>query len=164
MPTISTTNWVLGVLAALVLLLIIWVALLSVALRNQGRGKKKALEAIKADKDILVVLNNLLAEVDQINKKQNRVTATTNEHQEVLSTVIRHVGVIRYDAFSEVGGSLSFSTALLDDNGDGLVLSAITGRSESRVYAKPISERESTHNLSKEEQMAITQALKGVNA
>ena len=164
MPTISTTNWVLGVLAALVLLLIIWVALLSVALRNQGRGKKKALEAIKADKDILVVLNNLLAEVDQINKKQNRVTATTNEHQEVLSTVIRHVGVIRYDAFSEVGGSLSFSTALLDDNGDGLVLSAITGRSESRVYAKPISERESTHNLSKEEQMAIKQALKGVNA
>ncbi len=164
MPTISTTNWVLGVLAALVLLLIIWVALLSVALRNQGRGKKKALEAIKADKDILVVLNNLLAEVDQINKKQNRVTATTNEHQEVLSTVIRHVGVIRYDAFSEVGGSLSFSTALLDDNGNGLVLSAITGRSESRVYAKPISERESTHNLSKEEQTAITQALKGVNA
>ena len=164
MPTISTTNWVLGVLAALVLLLIIWVALLSVALRNQGRGKKKALEAIKADKDILVVLNNLLAEVDQINKKQNRVTATTNEHQEVLSTVIRHVGVIRYDAFSEVGGSLSFSTALLDDNGNGLVLSAITGRSESRVYAKPIFERESTHNLSKEEQTAITQALKGVNA
>ena len=164
MPTISTTNWVLGVLAALVLLLIIWVALLSVALRNQGRGKKKALEAIKADKDILVVLNNLLAEVDQINKKQNRVTATTNEHQEVLSTVIRHVGVIRYDAFSEVGGSLSFSTALLDDNGDGLVLSTITGRSESRVYAKLVSERESTHNLSKEEQTAIKQAIKGVKA
>lgn len=164
MPTISTTNWVLGVLAGLVLLLIIWVTFLSVALRNQGRGKKKVLEAVKADKDILVVINNLLAEVDQINEKQNRVTTTTNEHQEILSTVIRHVGVIRYDAFSEVGGSLSFSTALLDDNGDGLVLSAITGRSESRVYAKPVSEKESTHNLSKEEQMAITQALRGVKA
>ena len=51
---------------------------------------------------------------------------------------MRHVAVVRYDAFADMGGRLSFSAALYDDSGDGFVLSSINGRSETRTYAKAL--------------------------
>jgi hypothetical protein len=70
-------------------------------------------------------------------------------------TALRHVGIVRYDAFGDMGGRLSFSAALYDDNGDGFVLSSINGRSETRTYAKPLSDLSSDHSLSPEEEQAI---------
>src|SRR5688500_10205052 len=75
-----------------------------------------------------------------------------------LSDVIRHVAVVRYDAFPDMGGRLSFSAALLDDAGDGLVLTSINGRSETRTYAKGIKGGRSEHALSPEEEQAISHA------
>jgi hypothetical protein len=72
----------------------------------------------------------------------------------------RHVAVVRYDAFGDMGGRLSFSAALLDDQGDGLVLSSINGRSETRTYAKALVGGQSEHTLSPEEQDAIAAARK----
>ena len=65
---------------------------------------------------------------------------------------------MRYDAFGDMGGRLSFSAALFDDKGDGLVLSSINGRSETRTYAKALSGFTSDQRLSPEEQDAIAQA------
>jgi len=76
-----------------------------------------------------------------------------------VSDALRHVSVIRYDAFGDMGGRLSFSAALLDDAGDGLVLTSINGRQETRVYAKPITDGGSSYNLSSEEEEAIRQAM-----
>ena len=66
---------------------------------------------------------------------------------------------MRYDAFEDVGGRLSFSCALLDDNGTGVVMTSINGRHDTRVYAKPVSEGHSPYSLSIEEEEAIRQAL-----
>ena len=78
-----------------------------------------------------------------------------------VGTALRHVAVVRYDAFQDMGGRLSFSAALLDDAGDGLVITAISGRSESRTYAKGVQGGSSEHSLSPEEQQAIEAALRG---
>ncbi len=75
-----------------------------------------------------------------------------------LSDALRHVAVVRYDAFGDMGGRLSFSAALLDDAGDGLVLTSINGRSETRTYAKGVKAGESDHSLSPEEEQAIAYA------
>ena len=72
-----------------------------------------------------------------------------------LSDALRHVAVVRYDAFGDMGGRLSFSAALLDDAGDGLVLTSINGRTETRTYAKGVKAGESDHSLSPEELQAI---------
>jgi hypothetical protein len=56
---------------------------------------------------------------------------------------------------------LSFSCALLDEHGTGVVLTSINGRQETRVYAKPVTERSSSYNLSTEEAEAIRQAMAG---
>ena len=60
-----------------------------------------------------------------------------------------------------MGGRLSFSVALLDDSGDGLVLTSINGRSETRTYAKGVKATKSDHQLSPEESQAIAYATRG---
>jgi hypothetical protein len=71
---------------------------------------------------------------------------------------IRHLGIVRYDAFGDVGGRLSWSLALLDDRGDGVVLTAIHGRSEARSYAKSIAGWSCDQPMSPEEQEAVGSA------
>lgn len=74
---------------------------------------------------------------------------------------VQHVGVVRYDAFEDMGGHLSFSTALLNGDGDGVVITSINGRADTRCYAKTVKGGQSDHNLSEEEEEAIRQALAG---
>jgi hypothetical protein len=71
---------------------------------------------------------------------------------------LRHLAVVRYDAFEEMGGRLSWSLALLDDGGDGVVLTSIRGRNEARTYAKSVTSWRSDQELSPEETEAITHA------
>ena len=74
---------------------------------------------------------------------------------------LRHLAVVRYDAFGDMGGHLSWSLALLDEGGHGVVLTSIAGRSEARTYAKGVKNANSEQSLSPEEQQAIELALKG---
>ena len=71
---------------------------------------------------------------------------------------LRHLSVVRYDAFGDVGGHLSWSLAVLDDSGHGVVLTSIHGRSEARTYAKSISSWSCEQQLSPEEEEAIEHA------
>ena len=72
-----------------------------------------------------------------------------------LSQALRHVSVVRYDAFGDLGGRFSFSAALLDDAGDGLVLTSIHGRAETRTYVKGITRGDADIDLSPEERKAM---------
>ena len=71
------------------------------------------------------------------------------------SDALRHLAVVRYDAFGDMGGHLSWSLALLDDSGDGVVLTSIHGRSEARTYAKNISAWSCEQAMSPEEEEAV---------
>jgi len=68
---------------------------------------------------------------------------------------LRHLAVVRYDAFGDMGGHLSWSLALLDDEGNGMVLTSIHGRNDVRSYAKSISDWNCAQELSPEESEAI---------
>ncbi|HET7357383.1 MAG TPA: DUF4446 family protein [Nocardioidaceae bacterium] len=72
-----------------------------------------------------------------------------------VSEALRHLAVVRYDAFGDMGGHLSWSMALLDDGGNGIVLTSIHGRSEARTYAKNVSGWSCDQALSPEEDEAI---------
>ena len=78
-----------------------------------------------------------------------------------LGQALRHVAVVRYDAFGDMGGRLSFSAAIVDDDGDGLVLSSIHARGESRTYAKGVVGGSSDATLTPEEQQALAAARTG---
>ena len=100
--------------------------------------------------------------IDQVEGLLNEVDNLSEQYGSVLRRMagaIQHVGVVRFDAFRDMGGLMSFAVALLDDRGNGLVLSSIYGRSESRTYTKPVVERGSAYEMSPEEKEAIRLAL-----
>jgi hypothetical protein len=82
---------------------------------------------------------------------------TPAELRSGLSTALRHVSVVRYDAFGDVSGRQSFSAAILDDNGDGLVITSLHSRAESRTLLKGIMAG-AGEGLSPEEQEAVDYA------
>jgi hypothetical protein len=71
---------------------------------------------------------------------------------------LKHLAVVRYDAFGDMGGHLSWSLAVADDEGNGVVLTSIHGRSEARTYAKSINEWSCDQQLSPEEDEALAAA------
>jgi hypothetical protein len=74
---------------------------------------------------------------------------------------LRDLAIVRYDALNEMSGQLSFSVALLNSEGDGVVISSINGRSETRTYAKVVLGGRGTQQLSPEEEQAVRSARLG---
>lgn len=116
-----------------------------------GDGRETVLDAVRqsvaATRSLQDDLSHAKAELDAARRD--------------LGDALRHVAVVRYDAFGDMGGRLSFTAALLDDSGDGLVITSIHGRSEARTYAKGVKGGASEQSLSPEEQQAIELARRG---
>lgn len=74
---------------------------------------------------------------------------------------LRDVALVHYDALEEMSGQLSFSLALLDATGDGVVLTSINGRTETRTYAKAVEAGATDQQLSPEERQALRAARFG---
>ncbi len=96
---------------------------------------------------------------DDVLRLEGGLAATRRD----LAAALRHVSVVRYDAFGDMGGRFSFSAALLDDAGDGLVITSIHARSETRTYLKGLSAGDSDITLSPEELQAVRLA-RGVDS
>ncbi len=73
---------------------------------------------------------------------------------------VQKVGIVRFNAFRDMGGDLSYAIALLNSQGDGVVLSSIYGRDDARTYAKPVKGGKSSYQLSQEEEEAILRAAR----
>jgi len=89
------------------------------------------------------------------------VHGAVGSHGTVDPRSLRNVAIVRYDALNEMSGQLSFSLALLNSLGDGVVLSSINGRAETRTYAKPIVAGKGGQELSPEESQAVHSARLG---
>ena len=80
---------------------------------------------------------------------------------EELKDTYQRVGIVKYDAFKEMGGKLSFSIALLNDNRSGFILNSVHSSDGCYVYTKEIIDGESPASLGDEEKKALTLALQG---
>lgn len=109
--------------------------------------------------DVLTLLRRHVDEVAGLRSEVGHLEARSDDLRELLRSSVSRVGTVRYDAFEDLGGRLSFSSALLDERGDGLVITAINGRTDTRTYVKPVVGGSSKHNLSGEETEAIDRAL-----
>jgi hypothetical protein len=151
-------------------LVIVGVALAAIAVLLAGVALQK-LRRIRRDLVLLAADDDAPSFIAAVARKTEQVSALRSEVDSLeallartrteLADAIRHVSVVRYDAFGDLGGRLSFSAALLDDGGDGLVLTSIHGRSETRSYMKGVKGGTSEATLSPEELQAITFALRG---
>ena len=92
----------------------------------------------------------------QIKAENERIAA-------LLQRALTRVGVVRFRAFEDMGSDLSYAVALLDAKNNGVILSSIFGREDSRSYVKPIENGTSTYTLTEEEEEALHKAMQGTN-
>jgi hypothetical protein len=121
----------------------------------------RALEGADGPQSVLEAISSTRRETADLRRQIMSARQELDGARADLADALRHVAVVRYDAFGDMGGRLSFTAALLDDAGDGLVLTSIHGRSEARTYAKGVKGGKSEQSLSPEEEQSIELALKG---
>jgi uncharacterized protein YlxW (UPF0749 family) len=144
----------------------------SVALLSRGTsGRETILDAAEKHmaaseavrKDILELQRDLTtAHQDmqtQLATERAELAQTVRELGAAVGSVLRRVALVRYDAFDDLSGRLSFSLALLDDHGNGITLTSIASPSDTRLYAKSLTGGIGEHALSPEEEQAVRAAL-----
>ena len=113
-----------------------------------------------SDVNIENVVFDCIEKANGVIEKNKELEYQLNSIERNMYYCLQKVGVIRYNAFDNVGSDLSFSIALLNNNDDGLVLSSLYSRESSSTYAKPITGGKSKYALSAEEIKAIDNAKK----
>lgn len=144
-----------GVIAVVALILAIVLALRTGRMKRQYR----VLSAADGRASFIEVVARKTEEVEALRDDVAQLAAELQATRRELNQAIRHVAVVRYDAFGDMGGRMSFSAALVDDHGNGFVLSTIHARSESRSYVKELRGGMAEVSLSPEEAQAVSEAI-----
>jgi hypothetical protein len=151
---------VLALVLAVVVLLAGF-AVVFLRLRRLRLEQRRAFEGVEVD--VLAALARHTKRLDGLDAEVARVATHSIEVRDRLSGAFSRFGIVRYDAFEDTGGELSFSLAIMDEHHDGLVLSSINGRTGGRTYLKSVTGGQSESNLSDEERTAIGLAKDGRN-
>lgn len=153
---------ILVMFAACFILIIINCLLLFSNIKKTNRIKVKYNRFMNglSDRNMEELLEKCLESVNFVNNKNREIELKINEIERNLIQCIQKVGIVRFNAFDNVGSDLSFSIALLDNNDSGIVVSGIYSRDSSSTYAKPVSSGKSRYTLSAEEIQAINIAKK----
>lgn len=128
----------------------------------RARASKRAQAAIAAavaEGNFAAVIGRLSDDVEGIHKTNERLDKAIKKTWRKSEGCVQRVGLVRYDALEELAGQLSFSAALLNDAADGVVITTLNGRNDTRTWAKPVTSGESPFTLSDEERQAIRKAM-----
>jgi hypothetical protein len=158
--TLSTAVVVLAVAVIVLALWVIWLQRSHSVLRRRLRRLIGEGEGLGLDE----LLDKQFARLDTVAERVEALNRLHHELEALLQRSIQKVGVIRFNPFADTGGDQSFAVALLDAQGNGVVLSSLHGRADTRIFAKQVQAGRSKHALSDEEQDAIRKALSPAGA
>jgi hypothetical protein len=105
------------------------------------------------------ILSAMAFKLKAAEKRHAATESYVEELEQRLMRAIQKVGMIRFNAYGDEGGNLSFSTALLDHNNTGVLITSLHGRDQNRVYTKPIIGGACEISLSEEEREAVIAAI-----
>lgn len=129
-----------------------------------GRTRSRALLQLFAEagaKDLQEVLAKVAADLKEIENKTARINNDVRNLLLNQKACLQRVGLVRFDAFADVGGKQSFALALLDAEDNGLLLTSLFGREGARTYSKPLRAGQSEVPLTEEEKLALKRAKEG---
>lgn len=151
---IRTDNFMIF-LSLLTLLLLIIVIGLAIYIYKINKTYIRFMKKIGNGTDLDQMLKKYLDEVAEIKQDNTEIKAYYTKLDNDIASSIQKVGLVRFNAFQNVGSDLSFALALLDRDNNGIVLNGLYGSDSSNIYAKPVLNGESSYQLSEEEKDAI---------
>lgn len=153
---IPTLDLVYGSLAIAIvaIILAVWSLVSSARVQSRylsvfGEDKPESVEQLVAN-----LHQRLDQSVDRFDGFRDQLEALDGKTAQSIS----RIGLVRFNPFTDTGSDQSFSAALLNDKGDGIILTSLWGRDEVRLYAKPVDRHESRYVLSQEEKQALDMA------
>ena len=152
--------WAVGILALLILIILVVTIKLYRRLKR-FEASYISLQTFMNGQQMDAVLNNYANKVTELEHNLEKCIQRVNPIELKLRASVDRAAILRFRAFEDVGSDLSFALALLDQEGNGVVLSTIHNRDEARIYAKPIKRGQSEYLLSEEEKEVISKALIG---
>ena len=153
-----TLSLIVVALVAAVVVLAVWVAWLQ---RSEALLRRRLRRVLPEGESggIDEILDRQLKRIDSLAERVEALNKLHHELESLTQRTIQKVAVIRYNPFSDTGGDQSFAIAMLDSLGNGVVVSSLHSRTDTRVFAKPVQSGRSRFQLSDEEQDAIKKAL-----
>ena len=112
------------------------------------------------NKKIYNILKKNSKEIKCIKDENEKLREFCNKLDKDISKTIQKVKIVKYNAFENVTGNLSFVIILLDRENTGIIVNSIYGTNSSNIYAKIIEKRKAKTKLSEEEKEALQQAIK----
>jgi hypothetical protein len=154
----QTLSLIVVALVVAVVVLAVWVAWLQ---RSEALLRRRLRRVLPEGQSggIDEVLERQLKRIDSLTERVDALNKLHRELEDLSQRTIQKVAVIRYNPFSDTGGDQSFAIAMLDSLGNGVVLSSLHSRTDTRVFAKAVQGGRSKYQLSDEEQDAIKKAL-----
>ena len=149
---------VISIFVVAFLIMMILVLNMSWELSRYKKRYKKMMTGVESDNLERMLLSHI-DETRHVAEENMRLNDELKKLSALLDTALTRISVMRFCAFEETGSDLSFAIAMLDAHDDGIVLSSIFGRDDSRSYVKPIEHGTSTYALSKEEQQVLKEAM-----
>jgi hypothetical protein len=146
----------LGAAVATAVLLIL-VVVVTIRVSRLRRAQQVVLGA-HGERDLVAHAQDLEAQVRNLRDAVEALEGRIDAHKRELDKAFTHRALLRYDAFRESGGEQSASLALLDREHSGVVISAITSRTDARVYVKELRQGVPDRALSPEELAAVEKA------
>lgn len=109
---------------------------------------------------------NLSAAIEENFQQMDELERSYEKNEEMFQSTLHNItstfhklGIVKYDAFKEMGGNLSFALCLLDDSNTGFILNTMHGRDSSYTYIKEIIKGEAYATLGEEEKEALDKAM-----
>lgn len=154
------TDIYLLVSTVLIILLFLGFIILLITNIRTKKQYKKFMEKLGNGTNIEEDLKKYIDQVEEVKAQNGEIMELYKGMKLDLKSCIQKIGIVRFNAFKDVGSDLSFALALLDEKNDGVVLNGIYSRDVSNIYAKPVKNGTSTYTLSNEEEQAISKAVK----
>lgn len=154
----NNISYLLGIIGVLVVIMYLLIINLLYNLSYMKKRYKKMMTGVDGanlERMMIGCIDSTKAVADE----NARLWEENKAIKELLSQALTRVAVVRFRAFENMGSDLSYAVAMLDSHNNGVVMSSIFAREDSRSYVKPIVNGTSSYTMTKEEEDALRQAM-----
>lgn len=159
-------DYIITALAASILILVVVIFIMGIVLGNKIKRMKRNYDSFMRGKDAETLEDSILKrfeDIDLLMKEEKNNKESIKNIEDNLLITYQKVGIVKYDAFKEMGGKLSFALALLNNKNSGFIINAMHSREGCYTYIKEIIKGESYIVLSEEEKDALQIAINSNN-